>query len=166
MLLPSIAAPLRHSSLTAVSRPLSQKLYKRSGSLCIQSFSPSSSIPLSVFPLTLLSSKEKRASPLLHLFPASLTKSFVRADRCLDQSISKHEIFFSFLKQNNSNPSSSIPFPKPIKMCSVYVIKYDCGCAIQEVGVVHCAHRGTSTCPGVRQQPRRREGYNCPKHGG
>ncbi|OJJ45605.1 hypothetical protein ASPZODRAFT_489831 [Penicilliopsis zonata CBS 506.65] len=50
-------------------------------------------------------------------------------------------------------------------MCSVYFIKYDCGCVVQEGDVVYCARRGT-TCCSVRRQVRRREGYNCPSHGG
>ncbi|KAL3469648.1 hypothetical protein BJX99DRAFT_251808 [Aspergillus californicus] len=50
-------------------------------------------------------------------------------------------------------------------MCSQYFYKYDCGCTHPEGDVVNCAKRGTS-CTGVRQQVRRREGYNCPQHGG
>ncbi|EAU39514.1 predicted protein [Aspergillus terreus NIH2624] len=49
-------------------------------------------------------------------------------------------------------------------MCSQYFYKYDCGCTHPEGDVVYCAKRGTS-CTGVRQQVRRREGYNCPLHG-
>ncbi|RAL16676.1 uncharacterized protein BO97DRAFT_402333 [Aspergillus homomorphus CBS 101889] len=50
-------------------------------------------------------------------------------------------------------------------MCSQYYLKYDCGCTVAEGDVVYCAKRGTS-CTGVRQQIRRREGYKCPEHGG
>ncbi|OOF95425.1 hypothetical protein ASPCADRAFT_207904 [Aspergillus carbonarius ITEM 5010] len=51
-------------------------------------------------------------------------------------------------------------------MCSQYFYQYDCGCIVPEGDVVFCAKRGTSSCTGVRQQIRRREGYNCPNHGG
>ncbi|KAL1963613.1 hypothetical protein VTN77DRAFT_7934 [Rasamsonia byssochlamydoides] len=50
-------------------------------------------------------------------------------------------------------------------MCSLYYIQYDCGCIIQEGDVVYCAARG-SPDHGIRQKIRRREGYNCPEHGG
>ncbi|KAJ5948094.1 hypothetical protein N7466_001109 [Penicillium verhagenii] len=51
-------------------------------------------------------------------------------------------------------------------MCSVYIFLYDCGCSVQEGGVVACAKKGTPSCHGVKEHFRKRQGYNCPKHGG
>ena len=51
-------------------------------------------------------------------------------------------------------------------MCSVYIYLYDCGCPVQEGDVVPCAKKGTEDCHGVKEHFRRREKYNCPKHGG
>ncbi|KAJ5096655.1 hypothetical protein N7456_007376 [Penicillium angulare] len=49
-------------------------------------------------------------------------------------------------------------------MCSVYIFLYDCGCSVEEGGVVYCAKKGTPSCHGVKEHFRRRQGYNCPKH--
>lgn len=57
--------------------------------------------------------------------------------------------------------------PLPLlNMCSVYIYLYDCGCPVQEGDVVPCAKKGTEDCHGVKEHFRRREKYNCPKHGG
>ncbi|KAJ5385588.1 hypothetical protein N7517_003499 [Penicillium concentricum] len=50
-------------------------------------------------------------------------------------------------------------------MCSIYIFEYACGCKHQEQGVVACVHQGTSRCPGVKEQPRKRDNAQCTRHG-
>ncbi|KAJ5465856.1 hypothetical protein N7530_009643 [Penicillium desertorum] len=50
-------------------------------------------------------------------------------------------------------------------MCSIYIFEYACGCKYQEEGVVPCVKQGTPECKGVKEQPRARAGFRCPRHG-
>lgn len=152
MLLPSIAAPLRHSSLTAVK-------FNHGG----QSYINTVTDPLEYIQIIFFI-----FSPSI---PLSLSIS-VFPDSSLPYLCSRIDLHPVFEFYSNSfltyfiSSKKNFPLQFYNKMCSVYLLKFDCGCVVQQGDVVHCAARGTASCTGVRQQVRRREGFNCPNHGG
>ncbi|EEA26331.1 hypothetical protein PMAA_074030 [Talaromyces marneffei ATCC 18224] len=50
-------------------------------------------------------------------------------------------------------------------MCSVWYVEFDCGCQIKEIDLVTCSKANQ---PGhyIEKKVSRRQGFNCPAHGG
>ncbi|KAF3395287.1 hypothetical protein DPV78_008932 [Talaromyces pinophilus] len=94
-------------------------------------------------------------------------KSRIRAicpSSTITQAISDNSYLKPYFYPPSQRPNP-LHFSDQDNMCSVWYIEFDCGCQIKEIDLVTCSKANQ---PGhyIEKKVSRRQGFNCPQHGG